>query len=103
MTDHALAVLRDIQWSYPPSDAIKDARADKGSWFGPKRCPACFAEWNLRGVHVTDCPVAYALSVRSPQSDAPDIPAVRELARNADQLVRKALKPAPWYRRPWPK
>jgi hypothetical protein len=45
-------LLRAVEWSYPPIDALAGMGA---SWTRAKRCPVCFAEWNLAGKHEPDC------------------------------------------------
>ena len=57
----AQEVLEGIQWSYPPADAVKHAGVDKGSWYGPARCPVCFAEWNREEIHTQTCRLAEAI------------------------------------------
>lgn len=57
----AQELLRALQWTYPPADAIKDARLYQGAWFGPKRCPICFVDWNRDEIHDSGCALGAAL------------------------------------------
>jgi hypothetical protein len=55
----SFSVLSEIEWSYPPADGIRNAR--DGGWQGAKRCPICFAEWNLARHHEDGCRLSEAL------------------------------------------
>lgn len=54
-------VLAEIEWIYPPADAVKTAQSDRTAWQGPSRCPVCMAEHNVAGKHRTHCRLGRAL------------------------------------------
>lgn len=57
----AIDILAEIEWGYPPADAVKTARSDSSAWRGPARCPVCMAEANPAGKHRGFCRLVVAL------------------------------------------
>lgn len=54
-------LLTDLEWAYPPADAIRNVVTDKHSWLRPARCPNCYAEWTPARTHYPDCRLKEAI------------------------------------------